>query len=64
MRRTLAAEVDLRASGEDFVDMEQEPQDSLDYRNYLNSGGSPSQTVASGYSWRPGTEVMAKVVNL
>ena len=64
VRATLAAEVDLRPSGEDFVDLEQEPQDSLDYRNFLNSEGSPSETVAAAYSWRPGTEIMAKVVNL
>jgi rubrerythrin len=64
VRATLANEVDLRASGEDFVDMAQEPQESLDYRNTLNAEGSPSETVAAGYSWRPGTEVMAKVVNL
>jgi rubrerythrin len=64
VRATLAAEVDLRASGEDFVDLDQEPQDSLDYRNALNAEGSPSETVATGYNWRPGTEVMAKVVNM
>ena len=47
VRATLAREVNLRASGPDFVDAEQEPQSSLDYRNYMNSEGSPSETVAA-----------------
>ncbi len=64
VRATLAAEVDLRKSGTDFVSMEQEPQSSIDYRNHLNSQGSPSEIVAAGYNWRPGTELTRKVVNL
>ena len=44
--------------------MEQEPQSSIDYRNHLNSQGSPSEIVAAGYNWRPGTELTRKVVNL
>ena len=64
VRATLAREVNLRASGEDFVDAEQEPQSSLDYRNYMNSEGSPSETVAADYVWQPGTELTRKVANL
>jgi rubrerythrin len=64
VRATLANEVDLRAKGAEFVSLEEEPQESLDYRNHMNSQGSPSETVAAGYTWRPGTEVMRKVVNL
>ena len=64
VRATLAREVDLRASGPDFVDKEQEPQSSLDYRNHMNSEGSPSETVAAGYVWQPGTELTRKVANL
>ncbi|HEX7012995.1 MAG TPA: hypothetical protein VF161_09615 [Steroidobacteraceae bacterium] len=64
VRQTLAREVDLRASGPDFVSLEQEPQSSIDYRNQLNSEGSPSETVATGYVWQPGTELSRKVVNL
>jgi rubrerythrin len=64
VRLTLAREVNLRASGSDFVDAEQEPQSSLDYRNYMNSEGSPSETVASDYVWQPGTELTRKVANL
>ena len=64
VRATLAREVNLRASGADFVDAEQEPQSSLDYRNYMNSEGSPSETVAADYVWQPGTELTRKVANL
>jgi rubrerythrin len=64
VRATLANEVDLRPSGTEYVGLEEEPQDSLDYRNYMNSQGSPSETVAAGYNWRPGTELTRKVVNL
>ncbi len=64
VRATLAREVDLRTSGPDFVDLEQEPQSSIDYRNHMNSQGSPSETVAAGYVWQSGTELTRKVVNL
>jgi hypothetical protein len=64
VRETLAREVNLRASGPDFVDAAQEPQSSLDYRNHMNSEGSPSETVAADYVWQPGTELTRKVANL
>ncbi len=64
VRATLAREVDLRTSGPDFVELEQEPQSSIDYRNHMNSQGSPSETVAAGYVWQPGTELTRRVVNL
>jgi rubrerythrin len=57
VRQVLAAEVDLRANGMDFVPEEQENQRSLDYRQQINSAGSPSTLVAAGYRWRPGTEL-------
>ena len=60
VRATLAQEVDLRASGHEIVPMEQEPQRSIDYRNHMNSQGSPSETVAANYAWRPGTEVLSR----
>ena len=47
----------------DFVPLEQEPQSSIDYRNHLNSEGSPSETVAADYVWQPGTELSRKAVN-
>jgi rubrerythrin len=59
VRETLAREVDLRASGEDFVRKADEPQSSLAYRKQLNSRGSPSDTVSSGWAWRPGGELTA-----
>jgi len=46
------------------VGLEQEPKSSLDYRNHMNSEGSPSETVAAEYVWQPGTELTRKVVNL
>jgi rubrerythrin len=64
VRLTLAREVNLRASGPDFVEAEQEPQSSLDYRNHMNSEGSPSETVAADYVWQPGTELTRKIANL
>jgi hypothetical protein len=59
-RQVLADEVDLRASGTQIVPMDQEDQASLTYRAEVNADGSPSQTVAAGYSWAPGTELTRK----
>jgi hypothetical protein len=56
VRKTLE-EVDLRTRGTDFVSMENESDESLAYRAHINSEGSPSETVAAGYVWRPGTEL-------
>ena len=61
VRQVLAQEVDLRAKGTQFVDQAQESQASIDYRTHLNSDGSPSETVAAGYIWSPGTELNRKV---
>jgi len=49
--------VDLRASGAEFVDKADEPERSIAYREQMNSEGSPSETVAAGYNWMPGTEL-------
>lgn len=58
VRQVLNREVDLRAIGTQFVDKEQETPDlpSVRYREQMNSQGSPSETVAAGYVWMPGTE--------
>jgi len=56
VRKVLAAEVNIRAAGTSFVPKEQESQASLEYRARINSAGSPSETVAAGYKWGPGTE--------
>lgn len=61
VRQVLAQEVNLRASGTQFVHKAQESQASIDYRTHINSDGSPSETVAGGYVWSPGTELNRKV---
>ena len=60
VRETLENEVDLRADGMEFVDKADEPERSIAYREQLNSDGSPSNAVAAGYVWMPGTELTAK----
>src|SRR5690606_22305199 len=42
VRKTLSEEIDLRARGTDYVGKNEESQASLEYRNQLNSTGSPS----------------------
>jgi rubrerythrin len=61
VRETLAAEVDLRANGTEIVPKEKEGKESLDYRKAVNADGSPSETVAAGYKWAPGSELKLKV---
>lgn len=61
VRQVLNQEVDLRTHGTQFVGKAQEDPASLDYRQQINSDGSPSQTVAAGYQWSPGTELNRKV---
>ncbi len=61
VRQVLNQEVDLRTRGTQFVDKAQEDPASLEYRRHINSEGSPSQTVAAGYQWCPGTELNRKV---
>lgn len=57
VRQVLANEVDLRADGPRFVPLAQEPERSVRYREQLNAMGSPTEQVAAGYRWRPGTEL-------
>jgi hypothetical protein len=57
VRETLQGEVDLRAKGARFVPAQEESEDSRVYRAHMNSEGSPTETVAAGYSWTPGTEL-------
>jgi rubrerythrin len=59
VRETLEREVDLRANGARFVSREQESPETLAYRERINQGGSPSETVAKGWTWRPGGELLA-----
>lgn len=62
VRQTLLAEVDLRANGTQFVPLDQDSELSIAYRNHMNSEGSPTEHVAAGYIWRPGTELNRKMV--
>jgi hypothetical protein len=64
VRETLAAEVDLRAKGSTLVGPHDEPNGSIDYRNHLHSEGIPSEIVAAGYRWYPGTELGVRGVRL
>ncbi|HLM24175.1 MAG TPA: hypothetical protein VK274_03920 [Pyrinomonadaceae bacterium] len=60
VRETLNAEVDLRAAGTQFTHKDDEADRaplSIAYREQMNSEGSPSETVAAGYTWTPGTEL-------
>jgi rubrerythrin len=57
VRKVLESEVDMRANGRRFVALEDESPLSIEYRDHMNSEGSPSETVAGGYRWRPGTEL-------
>jgi rubrerythrin len=60
VRETLNAEVDLRAAGTQFTHKEDEADRaplSIAYREHMNSEGSPSEIVAAGYTWTPGTEL-------
>jgi rubrerythrin len=57
VRRVLRDEVGLRARGTEFVEEEPPDSPSITYRNQMNRDGSPSERVAAGYVWTPGTEL-------
>jgi rubrerythrin len=59
VRKVLKDEVNLRARGSRFIAKEEEKPDSPSsiYRAQMNSAGSPSEMVAAGYKWKPGTEL-------
>jgi hypothetical protein len=58
LRETIAKEVSLRKDGTEFVEESAEAASSLEYREAVNAGGSPSSIVSDTYSWTPGTELM------
>jgi rubrerythrin len=60
VRQVLKQEVDLRAKGSRYVPKSEESEASIRYRTHLNSDGSPSEIVAAGYVWTPGTELGRK----
>ena len=57
--KVLSQEVDLRARGDNFIHKDEEGPDSpsVRYREQLNRNGSPSEVIAAGYQWKPGTEL-------
>jgi hypothetical protein len=62
VRRTLEAEVGFSANGTEIVQsFANEGEQSRIYRETVNSAGSPSETVAQGYCWTPGTELARRV---
>lgn len=62
VRQVLSNEVDLRANGSRFVDKPNESPQSRKYREHMNRDGSPSESVAAGYAWVPGTELNRTVI--
>ncbi|MCC6553520.1 MAG: hypothetical protein IT372_10940 [Polyangiaceae bacterium] len=62
VRQVLRDEVHLRAVGTRIVDprLVPESQETLDYRHRLNTPVSPSEVVAAGYQWTPGTELVKR----
>jgi len=58
VRKVVAAETPMRKDGTQFVDNEQaEAASSIAWREQLNSEGSPSTAVSSGWHWTPGGEL-------
>jgi hypothetical protein len=60
VRDVLEKEVHLRAKRTQFVDRKDESPASVKARKELNKHGAPSEIVAQGYRWVPGTELIAK----
>jgi rubrerythrin len=63
VRKVLLEEVDLRANGTEYVPLSEESGASINYREQMNSEGSPTEMVAQGYSWFPGTELNREFVS-
>ena len=61
VRKVLVEEARLRAHGPDIVEPDRDSPASIAYREHMNSEGSPSEQVAQGYIWRPGTELNRKI---
>lgn len=57
VREVLAGECELGAAGTEFVPRDAESQATQRYRAQLGRDGSPSEIVAAGYRWSPGTEL-------
>ena len=57
IQQVLAQELDRSCMAGAYVPRSQESQATRDWRAALNAEGSPSESVAAGYSWFPGTEL-------
>ena len=58
VRKVLKEEVNFRAVGKDFVKTpDKESEISRQYRDFMNSEGSPTEIVTAGYVYQPGTEL-------
>jgi hypothetical protein len=62
VRETLENEAAFRARGVDIGPFDDTPE-SVTYRAQLNSRGSPSETVAQGYRYTQGTELVNRVAH-
>jgi hypothetical protein len=60
VRKTLEREVGLSALGAEFVPRARESAATREYRERLNAQGSPSDVIAAGYQWTPGTSLAAR----
>ena len=56
VRKVLKDEVPFRAQGKQIGKKPETPS-SRNYREQMNSKGSPSELIAVGYKWKPGTEL-------
>jgi len=61
VQKVLEEEVDLRALGTEYVDVSEESEASIAYRREANAKGSPTQIIAAGYRFTPGTELNRQV---
>jgi rubrerythrin len=60
VRKVLSEESELSALGDGFVPRAKESSTTRRYREHVNADGSPSELVAAGYQWAPGTELATK----
>lgn len=57
VRKVLSQEVEFTANGHQIGALK-ETEATLAYRRQLNKDGSPSDAIAEGYVWQPGTELV------
>ena len=57
VRKVLVDEIDMRARGTEYVGPDEETEATLAYRDHVHSEGVPSDAVAAGYRYQPGTEL-------